>query len=264
MMALTWTCPQAFFYHPTEQRHIVRLLFMPVICASNVYSTPSCYAFGLWHSSASCTDTLLPADAVCSFLSYFFYRQALYFQLVRDCYEALVIASFFFLLLSYLSNPPPSPETPIPKPYATKRERDARLRASVRDLHLNKWMWPLGRWKWRPAGGGPGEGEVRFSLLLLFLNSDPQTVAGFSLVDARLHRPVCPRSAAVNSRIRHRRSDRLLLPRVLVAQVRAHLVIGGDLRPCHSRHVVCPVFELDGRWGLTSLGAAASSSCTCR
>ncbi|KAJ8294214.1 Transmembrane protein 184 [Rhodotorula toruloides] len=120
----------AFFYHPTEQRHIVRLLFMPVIYA------------------------------VCSFLSYFFYRQALYFQLVRDCYEALVIASTFFLLLSYLSNPPPSPETPIPKPYATKRERDARLRASVRDLHLKNWMWPLGWWKWRPAGGGPGEGEA--------------------------------------------------------------------------------------------------------
>ncbi|BGP32346.1 hypothetical protein JCM10296v2_004127 [Rhodotorula toruloides] len=120
----------AFFYHPTEQRHIVRLLFMPVIYA------------------------------VCSFLSYFFYRQALYFQLVRDCYEALVIASFFFLLLSYLSNPPSSPDTPVPKPYATKREREARLRESVRDLHLKKWMWPLGRWKWRPAGGGPGEGEA--------------------------------------------------------------------------------------------------------
>ncbi|KAK4335256.1 DUF300 domain protein [Rhodotorula toruloides] len=120
----------AFFYHPSEQRHIVRLLFMPVIYA------------------------------VCSFLSYFFYRQALYFQLVRDCYEALVIASFFFLLLSYLSNPPSSPDSPISKPYATKRERDARLRESVSNLHLKKWMWPLGRRKWRPAGGGPGEGEA--------------------------------------------------------------------------------------------------------
>ncbi|BGP24909.1 DUF300 domain protein [Rhodotorula toruloides] len=121
----------AFFYHPTEQRHIVRLLFMPVIYA------------------------------VCSFLSYYLYRQALYFQLLRDCYEVLVIASFFFLLLSHLSNPPLSPDTPIPpKPYGTKRERDVRLRESVKDLHLEKWMWPLGRWKWRPAGGGSGEGEA--------------------------------------------------------------------------------------------------------
>jgi len=105
--------------------------------------------------------------AICSFLSYFFYRQALYLQLVRDCYEAIVIAEFFFLLLSYLSNPPPTADDPIPTPYATKAERDAQLRESVKDLHLEKWMWPLGWLKWRPAGGGPGEGEVRtpFSLL---------------------------------------------------------------------------------------------------
>lgn len=124
---------QSFYYHPTEQRHIVRLLLMPVVYA------------------------------VCSFLSYMFYREALYFQLVRDCYEALVIASFFFLLLSYLSNPPSTPDHPVPHPYATRQEREAQLRESVKDLHLRKWMWPLGWLKWRPAGGGPGEGEVRSS-----------------------------------------------------------------------------------------------------
>ncbi|KPV74907.1 uncharacterized protein RHOBADRAFT_36871 [Rhodotorula graminis WP1] len=120
----------SFYYHPTEQRHIVRLLAMPIVYA------------------------------ICSFLSYFWYRQALYFQLVRDCYEAIVIAEFFFLLLSFLSNPPPTSEEPIPTPYATKAERDAQLRESVKDLHLRKWMWPLGFLKWRPAGGGPGEGEA--------------------------------------------------------------------------------------------------------
>ncbi|GAA5833574.1 hypothetical protein JCM9279_001565 [Rhodotorula babjevae] len=120
----------SFFYHPTEQRHIVRLLAMPIVYA------------------------------ICSFLSYFWYRQALYFQLVRDCYEAIVIAEFFFLLVSYLSNPPPTSDDPIPTPYATKAERDAQLRESIKDLHLEKWMWPLGRLKWRPADGGPGEGEA--------------------------------------------------------------------------------------------------------
>ncbi|GAA5996706.1 OSTA/TMEM184 family protein [Rhodotorula paludigena] len=120
----------AFFYHPTEQRHIVRLLLMPVIYA------------------------------LCSFLSYYFYKQALYFQLLRDCYEAFVIAAFFFLLLSYLSNPPPTPADPCPRPYATKAERNAKLRSVFRDLHLKKWRWPLGWLRWRPAGGGPGEGEV--------------------------------------------------------------------------------------------------------
>ncbi|BGP16474.1 hypothetical protein JCM10213_007920 [Rhodosporidiobolus nylandii] len=120
----------AFFYHPHEQRHIVRLLFMPVI-----YS-------------------------VASFLSYFFYQQALYFQLGRDCYEALIIASFFFLLLSYLSNPPPTAANPHPQPYATKVERNAQLRKAFKGFHLDKWMWPLGRLKWRPAHGGSGEGEA--------------------------------------------------------------------------------------------------------
>ncbi|GAA5895324.1 hypothetical protein JCM8208_005978 [Rhodotorula glutinis] len=120
----------SFYCHPTEQRHIVRLLAMPIVYA------------------------------ICSFLSYFWYRQALYFQLVRDCYEAIVIAEFFFLLLSYLSNPSPTPEDPIPIPYATRAERDAQLRESVKDVHLKKWMWPLGWLKWRPAGGGPGEGEA--------------------------------------------------------------------------------------------------------
>ncbi|GAA6001388.1 hypothetical protein JCM10207_006639 [Rhodosporidiobolus poonsookiae] len=120
----------AFFYHPHEQLHIVRLLFMPIIYA------------------------------VCSFLSYYFYRQALYFQLLRDCYEALIVAAFFFLLLSYLSDPVPTRAEPHPQPYPTKAERNAQLRKVFKDLHLKKWMWPLGWIKWRPAQGGPGEGEA--------------------------------------------------------------------------------------------------------
>ncbi|GAA6038238.1 hypothetical protein JCM8097_005808 [Rhodosporidiobolus ruineniae] len=128
-----------YFYHPREQRHIVRLLLMP------------------------------PIYSIASTLSYVFYGKALYFQLIRDCYEAFIIASFFFLLLSYLSNPVPTRDNPHPQPFATKAERQAQLRSVVKDLQLDKWMWPLGRWKWRPAGGGPGEGEaflwwMRFSV----------------------------------------------------------------------------------------------------
>ncbi|POY75148.1 hypothetical protein BMF94_1779 [Rhodotorula taiwanensis] len=128
----TWLVSRhlSYFYHPKEQRHVVRLLFMPVI-----YST-------------------------CSFGSYYFTRQAIYWQLLRDCYEAVVIGSFFFLLTSFLSNPPPTPETPHPQPHTTRFERAAQLRLSVKDVHLKKWMWPLGKWKWRPAGGGAGEGEA--------------------------------------------------------------------------------------------------------
>ncbi|GAA5982697.1 hypothetical protein JCM5350_006215 [Sporobolomyces pararoseus] len=120
----------SFFYNPPEQRMIVRILFMPIIYA--------------W----------------CSFFSYYFVHQALYWQLARDCYEAIIIGSFFYLLLSYLSNPRPTRDEPFPQPYRTQAERTAQLRSSVKNFHLKKWMWPLGWLKWRPAGGGPGEGEA--------------------------------------------------------------------------------------------------------
>lgn len=37
-----------------------------------------------------------------SFLSFLFYRYTIYFQVIRDCYEALAIAAFFTLLCTYL------------------------------------------------------------------------------------------------------------------------------------------------------------------
>ncbi|GAA6014948.1 hypothetical protein JCM11491_002367 [Sporobolomyces phaffii] len=119
----------SFFYHPAEQRMIVRILFMPIIYA--------------W----------------CSFFSYYFVHQALYWQLGRDCYEAIIIGSFFYLLLSYLSNPRPTRDEPFPQPYKSEAERKAQLRSSVKNLHVKKWMWPLGFVKWRLAGGGPEEGH---------------------------------------------------------------------------------------------------------
>lgn len=103
-------------------------------------------------SIISRVDKSLLADAICSFLSYYFYHQALIFQLLRDCYEALVIASFFFLLVSYLSNPVPTPAQPHPQPFSTRAERNAQLRSVLKDLHFEKWAWPLGRWRWKPDG----------------------------------------------------------------------------------------------------------------
>lgn len=49
-----YTCPQ-------QQRHIVRMLFM------------------------------VPIYAIVSLLSYLFYKEAIYYQTIRDCYEAVVI-----------------------------------------------------------------------------------------------------------------------------------------------------------------------------
>ncbi|KAL8896456.1 MAG: hypothetical protein Q9192_003090, partial [Flavoplaca navasiana] len=44
---------------------------------------------------------MVPIYATVSFLSYAFYWHAIYFEVVRDCYEAFAIASFFALLCHY-------------------------------------------------------------------------------------------------------------------------------------------------------------------
>lgn len=56
---------------PGEQKHIIRILFM------------------------------VPVYSVVSFLSYLYYRHAVYFDVLRDCYEAFAISSFFALLCHY-------------------------------------------------------------------------------------------------------------------------------------------------------------------
>ncbi|KAF8929365.1 organic solute transporter Ostalpha-domain-containing protein [Dissophora ornata] len=59
---------------PSEQRHIMRIVLM------------------------------IPIYAVISFLSFRFYKEAIYYETIRDCYEAFVIYSFFILLLTYLGD----------------------------------------------------------------------------------------------------------------------------------------------------------------
>lgn len=46
---------------------------------------------------------MIPVYAVISFLSYLFYRYYLYWEVIRDCYEAFAIASFFALLCFYIA-----------------------------------------------------------------------------------------------------------------------------------------------------------------
>lgn len=61
------------YTRPYEQRHIIRILFM------------------------------VPVYATASFLSFWFYWHAIYFQVISDCYEAFAIASFFALLCHYIA-----------------------------------------------------------------------------------------------------------------------------------------------------------------
>ncbi|CAD6884608.1 unnamed protein product [Tilletia laevis] len=92
-----YTCPQ-------QQRHIVRMLFM------------------------------VPIYSLVSFASYLFYEEALYYQVVRDCYEAVTITSFFLLLLQYVGDTPEEQNVVF------------------RKVQLKSWFFPLGSWKYRPDG----------------------------------------------------------------------------------------------------------------
>ncbi len=44
---------------------------------------------------------MIPIYSVASFLSFWFYWHAIYYEVISDCYEAFAIASFFALLCHY-------------------------------------------------------------------------------------------------------------------------------------------------------------------
>lgn len=92
-----YTCPQ-------QQRHIVRMLFM------------------------------VPIYAIISTLSYIFFNESIYYTTICDCYEAVVITSFFNLIVQYVGDTP------------------AEQIEVFRQVKLKKWFFPLGFWKYRPNG----------------------------------------------------------------------------------------------------------------
>ena len=68
---------------------------------------------------------MIPIYAVVSFLSYLYYIHAIYFEVVRDCYEAFAIASFFTLLCHYVA-----PDLHAQKDY-------------FRTMQPRNWVWPV-------------------------------------------------------------------------------------------------------------------------
>ncbi|PBP18011.1 hypothetical protein BUE80_DR011166 [Diplocarpon rosae] len=92
---------------PYEQRHIIRILFM------------------------------VPVYATASFLSFFYYWHAVYFQVICDCYEAFAIASFFALLCHYIA-----PDLHEQKIY-------------FRRIEPRPWVWPIS-WFRKCCGGERG------------------------------------------------------------------------------------------------------------
>ncbi|CDR98805.1 hypothetical protein, partial [Sporisorium scitamineum] len=79
---------------------------------------------------------MVPIYAIVSFMSYLFYEQALYYQTIRDCYEAVLVTSFFYLILAYTGD--------------TRAEQHAVFQNI--DVGDRFWVWPLGPWKYKPDG----------------------------------------------------------------------------------------------------------------
>ncbi|KAF2423721.1 DUF300-domain-containing protein [Tothia fuscella] len=96
------------YSQPYQQKHIIRILFM------------------------------IPVYAIISLVSYLFYKHALYWEVLRDCYEAFAIASFFTLLCHYLE--------------PTLHEQKEYFRGMSSGGRLRNWVWPLG-WVQSCTGG---------------------------------------------------------------------------------------------------------------
>lgn len=84
---------------------------------------------------------MIPIYSFVSFLSYVFYTKAIYFEVLRDCYEAFAIASFFTLLCNYIA-----PNLHDQKEY-------------FRTLIPKNWLWQM-FWL-QKCTGGENKGPLR-------------------------------------------------------------------------------------------------------
>ena len=80
---------------------------------------------------------MVPIYAMVSFLSYNYYYHAIYFQVMRDCYEAFAVTGFFTLLCSYMA-----PDLHSQKEYFC-------------GIKPKKWIWPIS-WVQKCSGREPG------------------------------------------------------------------------------------------------------------
>ena len=105
---------------------------------------------------------MVPIYSFVSFLSYYFYQHAVYFEVIRDCYEAFAIASFFALLCSYIA-----PDLHNQKDY-------------FRGIHPQDWVLPLS-WFKSCCGGEKGIWRTPRSGLTWFNVSSIYEKLGYGL-----------------------------------------------------------------------------------
>ncbi|KAL4788094.1 organic solute transporter Ostalpha-domain-containing protein [Aspergillus varians] len=104
---------------PTEQRHTIRILLM------------------------------IPIYALVAWISTYYYKNAVYFDVLGDCYEAFTISAFFALLCHYIA-----PDLHTQKEY-------------FRGIQPRNWVWPL-NWMQKCFGGKDGIWRVPRSGLTWF------------------------------------------------------------------------------------------------
>ncbi|KAJ5743026.1 hypothetical protein N7533_010128 [Penicillium manginii] len=108
---------------PIEQRHIIRILWM------------------------------VPIYSLVAWLSILFYHDAVYFEVIGNCYEAFCIAAFFGLMCHYIA-----PDLHSQKDY-------------FRGIQPKTWLWPLNHFqKWVCCGGerlwrNPRSGLTWFNII---------------------------------------------------------------------------------------------------
>ncbi|KAI0090503.1 organic solute transporter Ostalpha-domain-containing protein [Irpex rosettiformis] len=93
---------------------------------------------------------MVPLYAIISTASFLFWNHSTPLLLVRDCYEAIVLTSFFYLLLLYIS-PDPEQQKDVFRKHGLSHFND-RLRLANGEPPRN-WMFPFGRLKARPQDG---------------------------------------------------------------------------------------------------------------
>lgn len=96
---------------------------------------------------------MIPVYAIVSWLSFRFYKEYIYFEVIRDCYEAFAIAAFFALMCNYCA-----PNVHEQKEY-------------FRMQKPKNWVLPL-NWIQRCTGGEsrgilrrPGSGLTLFNII---------------------------------------------------------------------------------------------------
>ncbi|KKK19562.1 hypothetical protein P175DRAFT_0506376 [Aspergillus ochraceoroseus IBT 24754] len=104
---------------PVEQRHIIRILLM------------------------------IPIYSLVAWLSTFYYKNAVYYSVLGDCYEAFTISAFFALLCHYIA-----PDLHSQKEY-------------FRGIQPKNWVWPI-PWLQKCTGGQNGIWRVPRSGLTWF------------------------------------------------------------------------------------------------